>query len=150
MYKRGVGGRQDGGSLFLLQQPEKLIPTLNSHTRSAFTVQVPVAIPKPHSQVPEPAVTLERHHTHTHTHKKRCAQLEKANDFTGKDKYRSVANAYALHTKMCIQGLIISTFQEHRSSERTRDVHPQTRGQHAPTNHLFSSPVANTKSSGGL
>jgi len=59
-----------------------------SHSSSKFTYTLRVygpgasCYPKPHPQIPEPAVTLERHQTHT----KRCAQLEKANSFTGKDK----------------------------------------------------------------
>lgn len=126
----GRGGTQDGESLFLPQQPEKLIPTLNSHTHSGFMVQVPASTPtliprSQNQQLPWRSTTQ----AHTHTKKTQpCAQLEKANGFTGKDKYRHVASAYALHAKTCTRGPSISTSQETRSFEHNPGhLHTDTR-----------------------
>lgn len=119
------------------------IPTLNSRRHSTFMVQMPAAIPNlalrsQTQQLPSRGIT--------HTHRKRCAQLEKANDFTGRDKYSDAANAYALHTEMCARGLIMGAFQE-RCPKQTRGTHTDTEPKRTKRAlALFS----RNKSSGGL
>lgn len=117
------------GSLFLLQQPEMPIPT------SAFMAQMPVAIPELRSQTQQsPQSSITRART------RRSAQLEKANDFTGKDKYRTVANAYALHAEL----------HGGRAAVRSRKAAPHSTpgacrrapGQGTPSEPSFRAPAA--------
>lgn len=108
---------------FHSSQKSSFLHQIHIHTQGLWS-RCQCCYPKSHSDPRTSSYLKEASHTHTHT--QRCARLEKANDFTDKDKYRNVANAYSLCTKMCIWGLIINTFQETCSFERTWDICTQT------------------------